>query len=247
MLTKQPLVPQLGPSLGRLTDPPAPGPRTPLGLSYDDIRLDLVTGIFDLAGAARGFAASGDSAGAMASLGRVAWLGLWERAVVAAAARLGEAANSRLREAGAESRFPSRRLRGLLLTPTDVRSIAARLGSGGAPFVGALDALEQTVHSASGTHARADAHQDEWRAALQGVARRLESAWLALAAAANIEEQQWRHEAERILVWRRPTWPMWLVTAAVVAAAAYLGLVVGGYLAVPGPLQRLTDFWWSRF
>lgn len=242
MLTKQPPVPELGPSLGRLTDPPAPGPRTPLGLSYDDIRLDLVTGIFDLAGAARGFTASGDTAGAMASLGRVAWLGLWERAVGAAAARLGEAANSRLREAAAESRFPARRLKGAFLTATDVRSISARLGSGGAPFVGALDALEQAVHSA-----RADARQDEWRAALEAAARRLESAWLAMAAAANIEEQQWRNEAERVRAWRRPLWPMWLVMAIAAAAAAYLGLVVGGYLPVPELLRGITDFWWNRF
>ena len=110
MLTSEWTVPELGPSLGRLTDPPAPAPLSPLGLAYDDIRIDLVTGIFDLAGAARGFAAAGDSDGAMASLGRVAWIGLWERAVGAAAARIGRAANSRLREAAAESRLPDRRL-----------------------------------------------------------------------------------------------------------------------------------------
>lgn len=247
MLTEQAVVPELGPSLGRLTDPPSPGPRSPLGLTYDDIRLDLVTGIFDLAGAGRGFAAAGDRDGAMASLGRVAWLGLWERAVGAAAARIGEAANGRLREAAAESRFPGRRLRGLLLTPTDVRSIAARLGSGGAPFVGALDALEQTVHSASGTQARGDVGINEWRASLEAAARRLESAWLALAGAASVEEQHWRHEADRVRAWRRPMWPMWLLTALVGAAAVYLGLVVGGYVAVPDPLRALTDFWWSRF
>lgn len=247
MLTERWTVPELGPSLGRLTDPPAPGPRTPLGLTYDDIRLDLVSGIFDLAGAGRGFAASGDREGAMASLGRVAWLGLWERAVGAAAARIGEAANSRLREAAAESRFPTRRLRGLLLTPSDVRSAAARLGSGGAPFVAALDALEETVHSASGGQARGEARTDEWRAALEAGARRLESAWLAMAAAANVEEQHWRHEVDRIRAWRRPAWPVWLVTVVVVACAGYVGLVVGGYLAVPPALQALTDFWWSRF
>ncbi|MEO7985202.1 MAG: hypothetical protein ABI766_01625 [Gemmatimonadales bacterium] len=242
MLTKQPLVPELGPSLGRLTDPSAPGSRTPLGLTYDDIRLDLVTGIFELAGAARGFAASGDTEGAMASLGRVGWLGLWERAVGAAAARIGEAANSRLREAATESRFSARKLKELLLTSTDVRSISARLGSGGAPFVGALDALEQAVHSA-----RANSRQDEWRAALEAAARRLESAWLAMVAAATIEEQQWRNEAERVRAWCRPMWPVWVVTTIVLAVAAYLGLVVGGYLAVPEPLRGLTEFWWSRF
>ena len=238
-------MPELGPSFGRLTDPPAAGPRTPLGLTYDDIRLDLVGGLFDLAGAGREFAASGDREGAMASLGRVAWLGLWERAVGAAAARIGEAANSRLHEAATESRFPARRLRPLLMTPDDVRSTAARLGSGGAPFVAALDELEEAVHSAS--RARSDDRMDVWRGALEAAARRLESAWLALSATASVEEQHWRDEADWIRTWRRPAWPIWLVTVAVVAAAAYAGLVVGGYLSVPPILRSLTDFWWSRF
>jgi len=246
VLTEQWTVPELGPSLGRLTDPPAPGPRSPLNLTYDDIRLDLVTGIFDLAGAGRGFAAAGDRDGAMASLGRVAWLRLWERAVDAVAARIGEAATRRLREAAAESRYPQRRLRRLLLTPGDVRAIAARLGSGGAPFVAALDALEQTVHAASGAQARASGRQDEWRPAVEAAARRLESAWQAMAATAGVEEQLWRQEAESLRAWRRPVWPVWLITVVVAAAAAYVGLVVGGYLPVPATLQPLTDFWWSR-
>ena len=77
-------IPELGPSLGRLVDPPQlRGDRGSLDLILDDIRLDLVTGIFELAGAARSFAASGDRQGAISSLSRVAWLGLWERAVAA--------------------------------------------------------------------------------------------------------------------------------------------------------------------
>ncbi len=167
MLTEQWTVPELGPSLGSLTDPPSPGRRSPLGLTFDDIRLDLVTGIFDLAGAARGFAAAGDRDGAMASLGRVAWIGLWERAVGSVAARLGGAANTKLRAAAAESRFPERRLQRMLLGPSDLRAIGARLGSSGAPFVSALDALERSLRSASGTPARAGSSTDEWRAALR--------------------------------------------------------------------------------
>ncbi len=245
MLTERWTVPELGPSFGRLTDPPASGAPTPLALAYDDIRLDLVSGIFDLAGAAREFAGSGDREGAMASLGRVGWLGLWERAVGASAARLGEAANARLHDAAAESRFPTRRLRPLVMTPDDVRSTAARLGSGGAPFVAALDELEEAVHAASG--ARGDERMDEWRAALEAAARRLESAWLALAAMASVEEQHWSDQADRIRAWRRPTWPIWLVSAVVALAAAYAGLVVGGYLPVQPVLRPLTEFWWSRF
>jgi hypothetical protein len=238
-------VPELGPSLGGLTDPPLPGPRSPLGVSYDDIRLELVTGIFDLAGAGRGFAAAGDRDGVMASLGRVEWMRLWEHAVGTAAARIGEAANARLRQAAGESRFPARRLRAMLLTPIDVRATAARLGSGGAPFVAALDALEETVHTSSGT--RPGDRLDEWRNALEAAARRLESAWMALLTVANFEEQHWRSEAERVRGWRRPMWPVWLVSTIVVAAVGYVGLVLGGYLPVPPALMGLAQFWWNRF
>ncbi len=182
----------------------------------------------------------------MASLGRVAWLRLWERAVDAVAARIGEAANRRLREAAAESRYPQRRLRRLLLTPGDVRAIAARLGSGGAPFVAALDALEQTVHAASGAQAALPGGRTSG-----GLRSKLPPAGSSrrgrrMAATAGVEEQLWRQEAESLRAWRRPVWPVWLITVVVAAAAAYVGLVVGGYLPVPATLQPLTDFWWSR-
>ena len=89
-------VPELGPSLGRLGDPPA-ADAEPARRSLDDIRLVLVTGVFELAGAGRSFAAAGDAAGAVGSLSRVAWLGLWEKAVAAAAERIAATANARLR------------------------------------------------------------------------------------------------------------------------------------------------------
>lgn len=247
MLTSEWTVPELGPLLGRLTDPPSPGPPSPLGLTYDDIRIALVTGIFDLAAAGRGFAAAGDRDGVMASLGRVAWIGLWERAVGSVAARIRQAASIRLRAAAAESRFPERRLRALLLNPSDERAIAARLGGGGGPFVSALDVLEERVRFSSGPPSSADTRHDEWRAALEAGARRLESAWLTLSSAAHAEEQHWRDEAGRVQAWRRPVWPVWAVSAAVAAAAVYLGLVLGGYLPVPPSLTGVADFWWSRF
>ena len=98
-------VPELGPSLGRLSDPPIiPSNRGALGIQLEDIRLDLVSGLFDMAGAARSFVSAGDRQGAISSLGRVAWLDRWERAVAAAAQRLADVVNARLRDAGTESR-----------------------------------------------------------------------------------------------------------------------------------------------
>src|ERR687884_2000610 len=90
------MVPELGPSLGKLCDPPdLEPPRGALGLSFEDIRLELVTGLFDVAGAARSFAAAGDRQGTIASLGRVARPELWERAVAAAARRLSDTVHQR--------------------------------------------------------------------------------------------------------------------------------------------------------
>jgi hypothetical protein len=220
--------------------------RGSLDLLLDDIRLDLVTGIFELAGAARSFGASGDREGAIASLSRVAWLNLWERAVAAAAERLAEAVNVRLAEAALESKLPPRQLEALRLKAEDVRAITSRLGSGGAGFVSGLDALELTVPRAAASGTRGRAGEEEWQRALAAAARRLESAWLALVAGARGEQDRWKVEIDRVRAWRRPTRFLWLLSGLVLAAATYLGLVLGGYLLVPAPLRGLAEFWWSH-
>jgi hypothetical protein len=241
------MVPELGPSLGRLSDPPgAPVGRGGLDIVLDDVRLDLVTGLFDVAGAARSFAATGDRQGAIASLGRVAWLGLWERAVATVAQRLAHAVNARLQDAATESRLPQRKLDAFLLRAEDVRAIASRLGSGGANFVSALDALEQTVPAAASAGQRGRIGQEDWQRALATTARRLEASWLALLAATRNEQERWRGEIERVREWRRPVWPLWLATAVVLAIVTYLGLILGGYLPVPGGLREFAEFWWAR-
>ncbi len=241
------MVPELGPSLGRLADPPTlPADRGALDIVFEDIRVDLVTRLFDVAGAARSFAAAGDREGAIASLGRVAWLELWERSVAAAARRMTDTVNDRLREAAAESRLPQKQLSQFLLTIEDERAIASRLGSGGASFVSALDALEQTIPAASASGARGRSGQEEWQSALATTARRLESSWLALATAARTEQARWKGEIEKVRAWRRPTWPVWAATALLLLVLTYLGLVLGGYLPVPEPLRPLAEFWWAR-
>jgi hypothetical protein len=231
-------VPELGPSLGRLVVSPAEGAEGPLGARLDDIRLRLVTGVFELAGAARSFAAAGDRDGAVGSLNRVGLLALFEKAAATAAERIVATVNARLESAASESRYPPARLRRLLLTPDDARAIAARLGSGGAGFVAALDVLEQTARGRAGVH--------EWQDALLAAARRLESAWLALEASAEAEQRQWQGEVYRVRAWRRPAWPLWLVTALVTGLALYFGLLIGGYLEVPEPLAGFTAWWWER-
>ena len=240
-------IPELGPSLGRLIDPPlAREDRGALDLVLDDIRLNLVTGIFELAGAARSFAAAGDRQGAISSLSRLAWLGLWERAVAASAERLADLVNTRLKEAAAESRLPAKQLEAFLLKAEDERAIASRIGSGGAGFVGALDALEQTVPVAAASGDRGRAGQENWERALAGAARRLEAAWLALLTSARTEQDRWKVEIDQVRAWRRPTKLLWLITAAALAIATYLGLVLGGYVRAPGFLRPLAEWWWSH-
>jgi hypothetical protein len=238
-------VPELGPSLGRLTDPAQPA-AGPLGVRLDDIRLKLVTGLFELAGAGRSFAAAGDADGAVASLNRGEWLAQWEKAVVASAERVTATVNARLEEAAAESRYPRRKLNRVLLTPADTRAIAARLGGGGAPFVAALDQLEQAAHAVSAQRSPDRAAAAAWASALTATARRLEAAWLALEEAAVREQLRWQADVRRVHRWHLPYWPLWLLTALVLGAAVYLGLVLGGYLRVPPVLRGFAEYWWSR-
>ena len=245
MTTTPDAIPELGPSLGRLVDP-ATGQPGALRVPVDDIRIDLVTGVFDLAGAGRSFATAGDPDGAMASLGRVAWLALWEKAVATAATRIAAEANTGLRRAAEESRYPPRRLARRLLTDEDTRAIAARLGSGGAPFVASLDALEQAANVAGGARAKEIAAAQAWRAAAMAAGRRLEAAWMAMEEQSRAEQARWAAEVADVRDWHRPTWPVWLVTAAVVGSAVYLGLVLGGYLPVPPWLQGLATLVWTR-
>ena len=124
----------------------------------------------------------------MASLNRVAWLALWEKAVAASAERVTATVNARLEEAAAESRYPARRLRAALpharRHPRDRRAArrrwrrlrrgARRAGAGGPRGVGAI----ATGRAAAAAGA----------SALTAAARRLEAAWLALEQAAAAEQ-----------------------------------------------------------
>ncbi len=242
------VIPELGPSLGRLTDPPAaPGEagRGALGITLDDLRLDLVTRIFELAGAARHFVAAGDRPGALHSLGRPAWLSAWEAAVNAAAVRITEATNAGLRDAAAESRFPAKRFKELPLVADDTAAIAARLGGGATAFITALETLDPAIAAASVPGERGQAAWPLWQDAVGGVARRLESAWRSLEATATAEQARWQREIARVRAWRRPVWPLGLVATVLLAAATYFGLVFGGYIDVPAFLAGVAERVWS--
>ncbi|MGH7517389.1 MAG: hypothetical protein ACREOC_07950 [Gemmatimonadales bacterium] len=236
------VVPELGPALGRLTA--RAGPASEGRVPLHDLRLQLVTSVFEHAGAARGF--GDDPAAATSALNRSAWLGAWEDTIAAVAQRLADHVERQLESAAAESRLPRKQRARLSLGESDRRGIAGRLGAGSLPFLRSLDALERAIPAACATGARGEAGLQEWREALLAVARRLESAWIAVEDAAAREPAVWAPAIERVRAWRRPTWPVWAATALVLLAAAYVGLVLGGYLPATGPVGELARVWWYR-
>jgi hypothetical protein len=225
-----PTLPELGPSLGRLVLPPVSPAAEPLA----PIRLALVTGLFDAAGQARAALAAGSAAEARAGLASAVWSALWGRAAEDATTAVVNALESRLNAAAAESRMPPRMRERLRITDAERRAIHARLGAGGSAMLRESDLLPE-------------ADDAEWVERVGAVARRVESAWLALDGAAAHELSEWEPEIAAARSWRRPSWPLWVVTLAVLALATWAGLLLGGYVPVPGPLRPFVEFWWSRW
>jgi hypothetical protein len=59
------------------------------------------------------------------------------------------------------------------------------------------------------------------------------------------ELELWDRRASAIRAWRRPWFPLLLTGAVLLAAAAWLGLVLGGYLPAPAWLRPFTDWVWN--
>jgi len=225
-----PSLPELGPSLGRLVLPPVSPAAEPLA----PIRLALVTGLFDAAGQTRTALAAGSVAEARAGLAPAVWSALWGRGAEDATTAVVNALESRLNAAAAESRVPPRMRERLRITDAERRAIHARLGAGGSAMLRESDLLPE-------------ADDAEWVERVGAVARRVESAWLALDGAAAHELSEWEPEIAAARSWRRPSWPLWVVTLAVLVLATWAGLLLGGYLPVPGPLRPFVEFWWNRW
>ena len=225
-----PSLPELGPSLGRLVLPPVSPAAEPLA----PIRLALVTGLFDAAGQTRTALAAGSVAEARAGLAPAVWSALWGRGAEDATTAVVNALESRLNAAAAESRMPPRMRERLRITDAERRAIHARLGAGGSAMLRESDLLPE-------------ADDAEWVERVGAVARRVESAWLALDGAAAHELSEWEPEIAAARSWRRPSWPLWVVTLAVLVLATWAGLLLGGYLPVPGPLRPFVEFWWNRW
>ncbi|HEV8151183.1 MAG TPA: hypothetical protein VGP61_13455 [Gemmatimonadales bacterium] len=225
----QDVLPELGPMLGRLVLPP--GEKTPFDAALDGVRLELLTQLFERAAAARALLDSGDGPGARAVLGESTWLSLWEHAVAAATRVLLEEIERRLRDAAAASRYPGKRLTGVLPDAEERRVLAARLSAAG---VGLEEGVERLAPGSQ-----------SWNEALRRVAGELDAAWERLEATAHAELRQWTRRAAELHAWRRPWWPLLLVGAVLLTLAGWLGLVLGGYLPAPGWLSPLTNWVWN--
>ena len=228
------LVPELGPSLGRLTALPGapvgapPAPRPELA----DLRLALVGRIFELAAAARG-AVDGDGAAEILAPARLRLE--WERAAAQVATRTLGRIESALALAARSAALPARRVRRSAPTPAEIALIKARLHGSGVPFVDGLTALDT-----------AEAGSDEWREALLASARRLEGSWLALEQRALGEEAAWQEEGTRLGAWRPSPWPRRILALLFIVFFVYAGLVLGGFLPVPPGAAPITQWWWSH-
>lgn len=234
-------VPELAPSLGRII---VPRRLEPPWVPLDDIREELATRVLELGGEGRAAATQEDAdrVRVLEITGRRAWAAAWDHAVRATAARVAEALDAEITRTAREVRLPRRALRRQLLTNAEKRAIAARLGTGGGPFVAALDELEAAATRVQdATVLDKDAHAD-WQEALRTVARRLEAAWLALEAEVAAERARWAPEIAPIAAWRPALWPVILLWLPLAALLIWLGLVLGGFVPAPAWLAAQLGF-----
>lgn len=227
-------VPEIGPSLGRLVTGTG---RRPGGLALDAARVRLVTRLFDAAGEARRLAANGERDAALTALGRRVWLDAWEDAVGSVAALLVEQIAARLDRAAVAARMPPRRRRAHRLEEGESGAVTARLGSAGAGLVPVLDRLEAAAERLRGATALERDALTTWQEALLTAGRRLEAAWVMLEERADAELAHWDTVAAEIAGWRPSLWPVVAAAVPALAAAVWLGLILGGWLPAPAWLQ----------
>jgi hypothetical protein len=222
-------LPELGPLLGGLVTAPVEQAATLARL--DPVRLDLLTALFDKAGAARALLAAGDAAGARKALGPDAWLEVWEQAVTAAAHSVEVEVERRLRDAALLSRYPRKRLTATLPDAEERRLLAARLSAAGSGLEATVGLLADPARP--------------WDEALRLVTGELQTAWERLTNTALQELDRWERRASEIRLWRRPWLPLILTGAGLLLLAGWLGLVLGGYLTVPDWLRPAAEWVWN--
>lgn len=229
-------VPELGPSLGKLLSVTTGAGGAPW---LDVARLRLGTRIIECGGEARRLAASGERAATLAAIGREIWKQAWDEAIGSTTDPLVDRLDTHL-EAEALAVGMGRRQRARLrFGPQEKRALMARLGSTGADLIPVLDELEERAELALTATGLEPSGVRKWQDTLGVAARRLEAAWPALERAVENEVAQRLKMADRVAKWRKPVWPVLAVGVVAVPAAAWFGLVLGGYIVAPGWLTRI--------
>jgi hypothetical protein len=221
-------LPELGPLLGTLVEPPDHDGQE---AALDPTRLAMVDAVFARAAQARRHLAQGDEEAARVALGSCAWLEIWDAASARSAGTLIERTERHMREAAAYSRFPARRLAAQLPSAEDRAVLTAKLNAAGTGLEAAAPAL--------------DARGAEWDQAARRAAGELEQAWQRLIRAAEDEMSIWERRIEEIRTWRRPWLPLAVGGSIALGLGTWMGLVLGGYLPVPGLLRPLAEWVWS--
>lgn len=229
-------IPELGPSLGKLIT--GSGGAVD-GMSLEPFRRQLATKIIELAGEARRLAANDERAAALATLGRDAWLAVWNETCAAVADELVDRIETHLEAEARAVRMPERRRLQLMLDAAERRALAARLGSAGADFIPVLDGLEATSAALMAATALERETLARWQAELAQAARSLEAAWLAMEMGVGEEIRRWRAVFDEVASWRKPLWPVVVVGTIALAAAVWLGLILGGVLRPPAWLAQV--------
>ena len=233
-------VPELAPSLGQLIVPRrVRAPWIPL----DDLREQLATRILELGGRARAAVMREDRAVVLETVSRASWTTAWDEVVRLVAERLSEAIDSAIDVAARRARMPRRRRVRRRLTLSEKRAIAARLASGGGPFISALDGLEVAADRARTANVLDKAAHAEWQESLRTAARRLEAAVAILETSNDVtERKRWEPEIAAVQGWRPALWPVFACWLPVAGTLLWLGLVLGGYVDAPAWLAELLGF-----
>jgi hypothetical protein len=231
-------IPELGPSLGKLLGGTH---RVNVDPAVERHRVARVGRLLEASGEARRLAADGERTGAVAALGLEVWLDAWERAVGGIARALLDRVNARLDAKARVVHMPRRLRRKVLLDTAEERGLRGRLGASGAGLVATLDVLSRQGERLLAAPVTERDALEQWQQSLLAAARRLEAAWLALEDQLELESQRWEQVGDVVARWRRPLWPIIAVGVPALAAACWLGLVVGGYAAAPSWLRQVWN------
>lgn len=221
-------LPELGPLLGSLTSPAVPDGAAP---DLDRVRLAMVTALFEHGAAARQLFQQGDTEGARRRIGAAAWIEIWDDTAKRSAALLMKQVEQDLRDAAMRSRYPKQRLARELPSAEDRAVLAARLSAAGLGLEAAAPLLDDPDAA--------------WDPAVRRVAGELEQAWQRLLETAQTERSRWSARARSVAQWKRPWWPLLVGTGIALSLGVWTGLVLGGYLPVPGWFLPVAEWFWS--